>query len=467
MTAPDPVRAHAEASPEADAVLTEAGAWTWADLDARVGAAARRLGAGPDRIAVLARMSPDLVVLVLASLRAGRTLVPLSTRWPASGIGDALDRLGVERLLVGPDLTAPDGIEAVPLAEAVGEGPVASGTDLDLGQPWTVVHTSGSTGVPKAALHTVGNHVWNARGVIERMDLRAGDRWLLDLPLYHVGGLGVVVRCALAGAAVAVPEAGTSTAEAVARFRPTHASLVATQLRRLFDAEAYLSSLRAILLGGSAIPADLLDEAVRRGVPVATSYGLTEMTSTVTATPLGASRASLATSGTVLPHRALRITEAGEIEVGGPALFAGYLTPDGLQAPEDWHPTGDLGRLEAAGRLEVTGRRGLMFVSGGENVQPETIEAALLRLDGVAEAIVVPVPDRTFGARPVAFVRSASGHGLNPEAVRESVRSDLPGFMVPTAVYRWSGAGGMKADRPALAAEAERRAVRSSNEEGG
>ncbi|MEM7788732.1 MAG: AMP-binding protein, partial [Bacteroidota bacterium] len=420
----DPVRTHAEARPEAEALVTETGTCTWADLDARVGAAARHLGEGPERVAVLARTSPDLVVLVLASLRAGRTLVPLSTRWTEAAVAGALARLGVERLIVGPEQAAPAGPEAVPLADVVREAGAASGGDLNLNRPWTVVHTSGSTGAPKAALHTVGNHVWSARGVIERMDLRAGDRWLLDLPLYHVGGLGVVVRCALAGAAVAVPEPGTPTAEAVARFRPTHASLVATQLRRLLDADADLSSFRAVLLGGSAIPADLLDEAVRRGVPVATSYGLTEMTSTVTATAPGASREAIATSGTVLPHREVRVTEAGEIEVGGLALFAGYLTPDGLDAPGVWHPTGDLGHLDAAGRLVVTGRRDLMFVSGGENVQPEAIEAALLRLDAVAEALVVPVADAEFGHRPVAFARSASEDALDPEAVRAALRSD-------------------------------------------
>lgn len=466
MTVPDPVRAHAESRPEQGALVTEAGVWTWADLDARVGDAAHRLGAGPDRVAVLARTSPDLVVFVLASLRAGRVLVPLSTRWPRSTVASALGRLGVGRLFVGPDVEAPDGLEAVPLADVVGEGAVGPAPPLGLDRPWTVVHTSGSTGAPKAALHTVGNHVWSARGVSEAVGLRPGDRWLLDLPLYHVGGLGVVVRCVLIGAAVAVPRARLSADEAIRRLRPTHASLVATQLRRLFDAGADLSSLRAVLLGGSAIPSDLLDEAVRRGVPVATSYGLTEMTSTVTATAPGAPREALSTSGSVLSNRVLRTTDGGEIEVGGPTLFAGYLTPDGLVRPGDWHPTGDLGRLDGAGRLVVTGRRDLQFVSGGENVQPEAVEAALLRLDAVAEAVVVPVADREFGARPVAFVRPASGHRFEGNALRERLRETLPGFLVPAAVYAWAGAGGMKPDRPALAAEAERRAV-ETRERGG
>ena len=453
----------------APALVTPGAAWSWADLDARVDACAARIAAPPRPadvwrgaapLAVRARTSPDLVVLVLAALRAGRTLVPLSTRWPAPTVADALDRLGLRSLVVDDSGGVPNGIRTAPLADLVRAGRGGATSRLPspgplADRPLTVVHTSGSTGVPKAALHTVGNHVASARGVVRRMGLGAGDRWLLDLPLYHVGGLGVVVRCALSGAALALPEQGMATADAVAALRPTHASFVSTQLRRLLDGEPdAAASLRAVLLGGSAIPVGLLDHAAARGVPVATSYGLTEMTSTVTATAPGADRPALATSGTVLDGRALRVSDDGEIEVGGAALFAGYVTADGLRAPGDWFATGDLGRVDDAGRLVVTGRRGLLFVSGGENVQPEAIEAALLALDGVAEAVVVPVPDAEFGHRPAAFVRPAGAAPPDADALRAALRRTLPGFMVPVAVYPWNGAGGMKPDRPALAERA-------------
>jgi len=453
VTVPDPVRQHADARPDACALTTGAETWTWGDLDARVGEVAARLAAGPERVAVRAATSPALVVLVLAALRAGTVLVPLSTRWTAAAVGDALDRLGLDRALAAADLAR---------LGAKAEGLDTGGAPpIPLDRPFTVVHTSGSTGTPKAVLHTVGNHVWSARGVIEALGVARESRWLLDLPLYHVGGLGVVVRCALAGATIAVPPHGFGLAESVRQLGPTHASLVATQLRRLLDAGADLSGLDAVLLGGSAIPADLLDEAVARGVPIVTSYGMTEMTSTVTATPPGASRAELATSGRVLPHRRLRIVSSGEIEVGGPTLHAGLLGPDGLRPAGEWHATGDLGHLDAEGRLVVTGRVDLQFVSGGENVRPETIEAALLALGGVGEAVVVPVPDAEFGARPVAFVRLDGGAEADGDALADALREALPGFMVPVAFHTWAGAEGLKPDRPALTREAERRAARS------
>ncbi len=452
---PDPVRQHADTRPDTPALVTGDETWTWADLDAWVSGTAVRLAQGPERVAVRAETSPGLVVLVLAALRAGRLLVPLSTRWTPGVVADTLGRLGIDRL--ASDEAVP-GVETVALADVVGREEGGGAPAIPLGRLVTVVHTSGSTGVPKAVAHTVGNHVWSARGVIEALGVTERSRWLLDLPLYHVGGLGVVVRCALAGATMAVPPRAMPLTDRLSVLRPTHASFVATQLGRLLDAGADLSRLDAVLLGGSAIPADLLDRAVAAGVPVVASYGMTEMTSTVTTTAPGDDRSALTTSGRPLPHRAVRISDAGEIEVGGPTL-AGVLSPDGVRPLGEWHSTGDLGHLDTEGRLVVTGRRDLQFVSGGENVRPEAIEAALLALGGVAEAVVVPVPDVVFGARPVAFVRTADGAAPDADALSAALRRTLPGFMVPVAVHGWPGAAGLKPDRPALTREAERRAA--------
>ncbi|MGB3541420.1 AMP-binding protein, partial [Rubrivirga sp.] len=280
--------------------------------------------------------------------------------------------------------------------------------------------------------------------------------------LYHVGGLGIVMRCVLAGATMAVPSRSAPAAERVERFRPTHASFVSTQLQRLLDADADLSSLHAVLLGGSAMPAALIDRALEAGVPAVVSYGLTEMTSTVTATRLPPSRSDLATSGAPLPHRDVRISDDGEIEVGGPTRYVGRVFEGEILPAPEWHPTGDIGRFDAEGRLIVTGRRDLQFVSGGENVHPEPIEAALSALDGVLEAVVVPVPDLEFGHRPAAFVRLEDVDPTRDASTflrtcLEDVRATLPSFMVPIVAYEWGGAEGLKPDRPALTREAERR----------
>ena len=450
----DPVAAQARQRPLAPAVAGR-GACTWREWDERIGRAAAGLRAlGAERVGVRVADRLDLAAIALGAARAGVLAALVPVRWPAPLAADALAQAGVSRVvsdLPGLDGAAPEALFA--------SAPLAASPDPD--RLAVGVFTSGSTGPPKAAALSWGALLASARGVNAHLGLGPDDRWLLDLPVAHVGGLGVVVRCALAGAAMAVPPPGRPPAEAVEALRPTHASLVATQLRRLLGSGADLSSLRAVLLGGSAIPQDLLEEAHARGLPVSPSYGLTEMGSTVTAADPSAPPEA-GSSGRPLAGREVRIAggeiAGGEIEVRGATRFAGYLMPGGLRRPlgaEGWFATGDLGRLDASGRLFVDGRRGLMFVSGGENVQPEAIERALLALPEVAEAVVVPVADAEFGHRPLAWVRTASGEAPDAAALGGALRQRLPGFMVPVAFRPWSGAGGMKPDRQGLAQEGE------------
>lgn len=456
-----PVRQHAARRPEAPAVVTPGGVWTWATLDGAVTAWAARLGAlAPPgaRIAARAETTPHFVALVLAALRTGHVLAPLSPRLPEPAVAEHLARIAC-------DVTVDRGRWAIDRGQ---HGPAPRRTPhaarrIPHARPATVVFTSGSTGAPKAALLTVGNHVWSARGWAERLPLGSDDRWLLDLPLHHVGGLAIVYRCALAGAALAIPARGTPTAESVGALGATHASLVGTQLYRLLrESRAPIPVLRALLLGGSALPAALLDEAHARGLPVVPSYGLTEMASTVTATAPGAPRADLATSGRILPHRALRIRE-GVIEVNGPTRFAGYVEGERIVAPFDpdgWFATGDLGHLDEAGRLVVTGRADSRFISGGEHVQPEAVEAALLALPGVARAVVVPVADAEFGARPAAFVAMDDGTPPDGAALGAALRARLPGYLVPVAFLPWPGGDAdLKPSRAALQSEAAQKSV--------
>ena len=203
------------------------------------------------------------------------------------------------------------------------------------------------------------------------------------------------------------------------------------------------------------MPEALVDEALSRNLPLHTSYGLTEMASQVTTTPPGASGKQLRTAGRALPHREVRVSGDGEILVRGRTLFAGYVQDKAVSPTldaEGWFHTGDLGGFDEEGYLRVTGRLDNLFVSGGENIQPEEIEAALVRVAGVEEAVVVPVPDPEFGERPVAFVRSTGGVA---DAAR-ALEPLLPRFKIPKSFHSWEGTGGMKPDRVALKERARR-----------
>jgi len=170
----------------------------------------------------------------------------------------------------------------------------------------------------------------------------------------------------------------------------------------------------------------------------------------------GASRRDLETSGLPLPHRYLAIRD-GEILVRGRTLFTGYVEGDQFIQPfaqEGWFTTGDLGYVDEAGRLNVTGRKDNRFISGGENIQPEEIEAALNAVSGVVQAVVVPVADDEFGQRPVAFVQMDGE--LDSQAIRTSLETTLPRFKLPVAIYQWPAPKGAKPSRTVLLQQAER-----------
>lgn len=320
----------------------------------------------------------------------------------------------------------------------------------------TLLATSGSAGHPKLVAHALEHHVASAREACAFLDLGSRDRLLLSLPTYNAGGLALLFRAILSGAVLCAPGAGSPLAAAIARHRPTHISLVATQLARLLEdgaSAAALRACRAVLVGGGPIPVRLREEALAADVPLVVTYGATETAAFVAASADPEINARAQSAGRPLPRREVRLDDEGEIRIGGPTLFSGYLVDGALQGGRDddglW-ATGDLGRFEN-GVLYVTGRKDRMFVSGGENVQPEEIESALLGLAAVDEAVVVPAGSPEFGARPVAFV---AGEALDAATLDASLRAVLPGFKTPDAYYRMPphAPARLKPDIQALAA---------------
>jgi O-succinylbenzoic acid--CoA ligase len=297
-------------------------------------------------------------------------------------------------------------LEELALAEDRAQGGPAL---LQLDRVQSILYTSGTTGRSKAAQLTGAAHLASARSTAQLLDLDERTRWLCCLPLFHVGGLAILHRCALVGGAVLLHERFDAAAAAAALWREgaTHASLVATTLQRTLDASADLSappSLRAVLVGGGPAPAPLLERARRAGLRVLHTYGLTEASSHVTCEPPG--EADGATAGPAVPLTEVRVAR-GEIEVRGPTLFSGYLGDEpatGAALRDGWLRTGDLGALDERGRLVVHARRSDLILSGGENVYPAEIEAALLAHPAVVEAAVVGRPDAEWGQSVAAAV---------------------------------------------------------------
>ena len=452
MTSGCPVQAQARRDPDGQALVAAEQRWTWAELDADVGRAAGALvaaGMGPgDRLAILAANHPATVVLLFAVRRLGATLVPLNVRL-------APEELRAQRDRVRPRLVLADAgrMDVLPGAESLepwarrgGESAVAGAPDPEA--DWALLFTSGTTGTPRVARLAVRAFDALARASAENLGPRPGDRWLCNLPLFHVGGLGTAVRCAHDGATLVLHP--RFDAEAVVRAVRdegiTHLSLVARTLEQCLDVGLVPGQLRGVLVGGGPVPPALIQRARAAGIPVLLTYGLTEACSQVTTERPG--EADGQTAGAPLPGLEVRIVDAagrpvppgdeGTVAVRGPTLMRGYLDDEAATAAAlrgGWLQTGDLGRLDARGRLTVLARRTDLILSGGENVYPAEVEAVLAAHPAVAEVAVVGRPDPRWGQVPVAVVvprQTASPEEL--PGLRAWARARLAAFKVPAEV---------------------------------
>ncbi len=311
------------------------------------------------------------IVKIFSLLRLGKRILPVSPREP-----------------VMPSIVLPEG----------------AGTCL---------MTSGSTGRPKFTLHSLEAHFINALHPHPELALSPGCRWRLSLPLNHVGGLAILFRSFLSGAAVILPKA--------THIEPTHLSLVPTQLKRLLTENALPPNLQAILVGGAPIPKALC----REDLPLFLTYGMTEMASQVATHRFSAAEGVHFRSP--LPKREVKVDESGEIWVRGETLFDGYL---GSPSPfvDGWFPTGDLGSV-VDGNLHILGRKDRMIISGGENIHLEEIERALMDISWVRGAVVRKREDEEFGERPVAAVWV--DQNVQEGDVRAALEATLPRYKIP------------------------------------
>jgi O-succinylbenzoic acid--CoA ligase len=464
-----PLSESGEISRHEPGLVTGEGALTYHEFDQLVTSTALRLtDAGfqaGDRVGVWMPNEWRSVVLVLALIRMGAVACPLSARLPEEAVADCLRTVRAEGIIAGTGQTDVAGLRVCPAEEVAVLAPPGEGAParwkIPLDQPATLIFTSGSSGRPKAVLHSFANHYYNALGANANVHLGSKDRWLLSLPLHHVSGLGILFRCLISGAAVVVPDAGDVMEEALTRYEVTHVSMVAAQLRTFLDSgRAAGSNVKAVLVGGGPVPAKLLVRAAAAELPVYVTYGLTEMASQVTTTPPHQATRKRGSAGPALRYRAVNVAEDGEILVGGRTRFLGYVNGDVLEQPfdeEGWFATGDLGRVDGEGHLFVTGRKDNQFISGGENIHPEEIEALLRALEGIDDAVVVPVPDEKFGQRPVAFLL-AEGPLPDGAELAELLARALPRFKVPKTFLAWPDGlgGGIKIHRPTFEALALR-----------
>lgn len=426
-----------------------------------------------DRVGIWMTNSFEQIILFLALLRIKAVACPMSVRQPSLVIRNLAEQTGLSTVVSDRPIELTAGCNNIILKELIHRSETektapAEFQPVEIDRLVTILFTSGSMSTPKAVCHTLGNHYYNALGANENIPFGPGDRWLLSLPSYHVAGLGVLFRALVGGGAIVIPDSKLSLASQIEKFSITHLSVVNTQLSELLKSDnrsELRQTLKAVIVGGSPQEQSLLASARTIGLPIATTYGLTEMASQVTCSKPSVIVDSSHTSGRLLNHRKLKISDKGEILVKGDCLMKGYLKPgtppdkanDSCDS-EGWFHTSDRGEMSETGDLIGLGRLDNMFISGGENIYPEQIEAALLEIEAVEQVLVLPVADRKFGQRPVAFVKFSLKPSLTLDELADLLSKSLPPFMIPTRFFAWPRSlesSGLKPSRSRLKKLAE------------
>jgi O-succinylbenzoic acid--CoA ligase len=412
----------AASRPDHVALDAPTGRRSYAELAAAAGGAAaelaeRGIGAG-ERVAIALPPGLDFASALHACMLLGAVAVPVDLR---------LSELERETI-TGGCVT----VVERPLASDAGEGEaIVRHARHDLDATAVVIHTSGTSSAPKPIELTYGNLLWSALGSAVALGLDAEERWLCALPLSHVGGLSILVRSTIYATTAVVHERFETerVLKALREQDVTLVSLVATTLARLLDAGLqHPPALRGALTGGGPVPAALVERARAAGVPVSMTYGLTESCSQVTTAPVAALARGDYSAGPALFCTRVQIAHDGEIVVAGPTVAPGALAADGRLH------TGDLGALDASGRLTVSGRKADTIISGGENVAPSEVEAVLESHADVLEAAVIGLPDERWGEAVTAIVVARAGRAPDEESLRAHCAAALAAYKVPKRV---------------------------------
>lgn len=456
----------ASANPHALALLYQGQAWRYHELDRDVSALCSGLcsdllaqGIHPGQhIAVLMPNSADTVLLIHALIRLGAVLVPLNTRLTADELAYQVDLADCTHLIY--DAAYSEKVHSLAVHRLRFDEirwrdaqPVKSRA-IDLDAPHAILFTSGTTGHPKGVMLTYGNHFYGATASAFRIGTLPEDRWLCCLPLYHVGGLNILMRCCLYGTAVVLHNGFDveNVQRSLAEDQVTLASLVPTQLFRLLStiedsAAALPHHLRLILLGGAAATPELVTRSQALGIPIATTFGMTETDSQVATQTPDATRHKPGSVGRALPFSTIRVVgedgkalepgQIGEIIVSGPTVMHEYYrNPQATRHTlrDGWLHTGDLGYLDADGDLWIVQRRSDLIISGGENVYPAEVESVLRQHPEIEDVCVVGLTDAEWGQRVAAAVVLKPDTVLSQDAVIAFAREHLAGYKVPRII---------------------------------
>ncbi|WP_079526844.1 o-succinylbenzoate--CoA ligase [Halobacillus hunanensis] len=411
-----------------------------------------------DHVALLSANRIEFPVCVHALSYIGAVVVCLNIRLTPEELAYQMNDAEISALIVDSDFEdkALRSIEKAKLKHIElinmrclpkSDEPFVLKEQLCLEDVFTMMYTSGTTGKPKAVMHTYGNHWFSAIGSALNLGLSQSDKWLICLPMFHVGGFSLLMKNVIYGMPIRLLSHFNARVinNEILHHGVTMVSVVTVMLQRLIrdlQQENYPSSFRCFLLGGGPVPKPLLKKASEKGIPVFQTYGMTETSSQIaTLSPVDAFN-KLGSAGKALAPAMLKVMvdgrpanayETGEIHVKGPMVSAGYYKK--ARNNSEYLATGDAGYLDEEGFLYVVDRVKDMIISGGENIYPAEVESVIMGLEGVEEVGVAAAVDEEWGEVPVAFVVLQAGAELSLEKLTTYCHQHLASYKIPKQLF--------------------------------
>ncbi|MBL3527033.1 MAG: acyl--CoA ligase [gamma proteobacterium endosymbiont of Lamellibrachia anaximandri] len=436
--------------PEFPAILLDGEITSYVSLERQVDVVCTHLAqAGVSGVVAICIESRWMSLLLFhAALKMGFALLPIDPSIPAERYSPLIRQSGCRFAVVDSGMadfiTEVDYIPASSLLEQTvlsHQSGVEPNSVQDGSTVLLVITTSGTTGEPKGVMLTGANLAASATVATRYLDLKSGDRWLNCLPMIHIAGQIIALRCLRVGAAMLLHQGFKAARvwEAICYQSVSHISLVPAMLASLLDVSQGPppASLSVVLIGGGPLSTVLAERAHRLGWPIVISYGMSESGSLCVAD--NTVRAGLDAGVVGVPMEgfevALSQTPAGRIRLRGAAVMAGYVNPqlnpgDGLQ--QDWFETGDIGEFDETGQLRVVGRADDVLVSGGSNIHPAQVESMLLKCQGLEQVGVTGKDDPLWGYRVVAYYVGT----ISAETLETWARTNLPGKLRPREFHQ-------------------------------
>lgn len=413
-------------------------------------------------VAFLSESSDVLIFCIAACWKLGIPFIPINPKVKNEELKNYLDALkpvlifcdGNNRRRLGDDnvIKMDENFFLNSFTHDIRNMELPEPDSIDKEQIFGYFFTSGTSGNPKIVPLKRRQILSASKSSAQNFKPDPNHFWLLCLPLNHIGGISIILRSVIYESAIY--RLGEFHEEMVKEFlgenqRFQAASLVPTMLKRLLDDPLFKThrDFKSILLGGGPVTENLLRKSAERGIPIVSSYGMTETCAQIIANPLLAPSGMytpLKSVGKPFPPNEIQIrddngkvlgkNQSGALWLKGPQVFDGYYNKEENERRFDqdgWFNTGDFGHMNGFGHIFIESRRNDLIITGGENVNPNEVEEAMLKLPTIKEAVVIGVPDEEWGQKITAVVTLKNGKTPQIDEIREQLKDSLTDFKIP------------------------------------